>query len=79
MDDLTTESSLYSQSYLGQLGLFLTCYLWELYNQTLADVQSTGAGTKCLNYLGALGTHKGANSVRFLGKWMAWVMVYASH
>ena len=27
---------------------FLTCFPWVLYNQALADVRSTGAGTKCL-------------------------------
>ena len=30
------------------LAYFLTCYPWVLFNQALADVQSTGAVIKCL-------------------------------
>ena len=33
---------------------FLTCYPSVLYNQALADVRSTGAGTKCLYCIAAL-------------------------
>ena len=36
------------QMCLPLFGVFLTCYLWVVYNQTLADVGSNGAGIKCL-------------------------------
>ena len=33
---------------LVYLVYFLTCYSWIVYDQTLSDAQSTGAGIKCL-------------------------------
>ena len=50
MDDLTTECSFDSQAMwvIDLLDLFFDVIHGCLYNQALADVQVTGAGTECL-------------------------------
>ena len=51
MYELKTKCSLDSQA-IGVLGTFIESYQNGcLYNQALADVWSTGAGIKCLNFM----------------------------